>query len=496
MSEVNLTTEQQLLVETRLNNEKKSTAVAYLLALFLGYFGTHNFYAGRYKLACFELGAFLFTTITFFGSGKNLIIADTGLASLLSSFFGYVVLLIIAVYDLFTLYGTIKADTNRKRGKIIAELHGKSLSKEELSNKSKLINLSIVLIWIMTAIAINSKELNVARERSSDLSSIQNPVASTDMSNQNQVTDYTPLSNLANTTSNDIDPYGKIVGYFYNPKLTDLQRQDLQISVDGSVVVWTLPVDEISEFFGKYLFTLYDRKKGSVRVEFTLDPKELTSEEVRSIKGLKIGDYLTVKGEIDYAGYASRSVFLKPVMLWDLDKEKKYAKSFGEMLPNFKMYPIEQTLEAFGPDHAKIVASIFKAKTTFLPPADVFGSVNMAKDQKSRQAYLKKIRGTVVEWEVPIRKAYLDSLNYIHLITETATEDGKFFPEVDILFFTTNKTIQQDTNIIKSLKPYEKISIKGQLLPDKEYDRLYLVSYFNHPEQQIAIDEFLKKLNQ
>lgn len=72
MSEVNLTTEQQLLVETRLNNEQKSTAVAYLLAFFLGYFGTHNFYAGRYKLACFELGAFLFTTITSFGSGKNL----------------------------------------------------------------------------------------------------------------------------------------------------------------------------------------------------------------------------------------------------------------------------------------------------------------------------------------------------------------------------------------------------------------------------------------
>lgn len=170
-------------------------------------------------------------------------------------------MLIIAVYDLFTLYGAIKADTNQKRERFIAELHGEAIPKEELSNKSKLINLSIVLIWIMAAIAINAKELNVARERSSDFSSIQNPVASTDISNQNQVTNYSQLNNLANATSNDIDPYGKIVGYFYNPKLTDLQRQDLQISVDGSVVVWTLPVDEISEFLGKYLFTLYDRKK-------------------------------------------------------------------------------------------------------------------------------------------------------------------------------------------------------------------------------------------
>lgn len=495
MSEVNLTTEQQLLVETRLNNEKKSTAVAYLLALFLGYFGTHNFYAGRYKLACFELGAFLFTTITFFGSGKNLIIADTGLASLLSSFFGYIVLLIIAVYDLFTLYGTIKANTNQKRERFIAELHGEAIPKEELSNKSKLINLSIVLIWIMAAIAINAKELNVARERSSDFSSIQNPVASTDISNQNQVTDYSQLNNLANATSNDIDPYGKIVGYFYNPKLTDLQRQDLQTSVDGSVVVWTLPVDEISEFFGKYLFTLYDRKKGSVRVEFSLDPKELTSEEVNSIKSLKIGDYLTVKGEIDYAGYASRSVFLKPVMLWDLDKEKKYAKTFGEMFPNFKMFTLEEGLKKYGSNQANNVASIFKAKPIFVSPADVFNFVDMAEDQKARQAYLQKLNRFVVEWVVPIAKAQLGPDGCLQLITETATKDGKFFPEMTILLYTTEQTIQYDTNILKNLKPHGMLSLKGSFFVDDNYN-LYLMSYINHTEQQKAINNFLKKLNQ
>ena len=346
----------------------------------------------------------------------------------------------------------------------------------------------------MAAIAINAKELNVARERSSDFSSIQNPVASTDISNQNQVTNYSQLNNLANATSNDIDPYGKIVGYFYNPKLTDLQRQDLQISVDGSVVVWTLPVDESSGWLGKYLFTLYDRKKGSVRVEFSLDPNELTPEEVNLIKNLKIGDYLTVKGEIDYAGYASRSVFLKPVMLWDIDKEKKYAKTFGEMFPNFKMFTLEEGLKKFGPKQAKIVASIFKPKATFISPADVFNFVDMAEDQKARQAYLQKLNRFVVEWVVPIAKAQLGPDGGLQLITETATEDGKFFPEMTILLYTTEQTIQHDTNILKNLKPHDMLSLKGSFFVDN--NNYCLVSYINHPEQQKAIDNFLKKLNQ
>jgi len=42
-----LSTEQQILIETRLQNESKSTVVTYLIWLFLGWFGGHRFYLGR-----------------------------------------------------------------------------------------------------------------------------------------------------------------------------------------------------------------------------------------------------------------------------------------------------------------------------------------------------------------------------------------------------------------------------------------------------------------
>lgn len=85
----------------------------------------------------------------------------------------------------------------------------------------------------------------------------------------------------------------------------------------------------------------------------------------------------------------------------------------------------------------------------------------MAKDQKSRQSYLQKIKGFVVEWEVPIAQAQLGSDGSLLLTTETATEDGKFFPELTILLYTTEQTIQHDTNILKNLKPHDMLSLKG-----------------------------------
>ncbi|WP_429812831.1 TM2 domain-containing protein [Ensifer sp. B1-9] len=44
---MNLSTAEQLLVEQRVTNEAKSTAVAYLLWILFGGFGAHRFYIGR-----------------------------------------------------------------------------------------------------------------------------------------------------------------------------------------------------------------------------------------------------------------------------------------------------------------------------------------------------------------------------------------------------------------------------------------------------------------
>jgi TM2 domain-containing membrane protein YozV len=42
-----LTTQDKILIEQRIANEKPSTGTAYLLAIFLGLFGAHRFYLGR-----------------------------------------------------------------------------------------------------------------------------------------------------------------------------------------------------------------------------------------------------------------------------------------------------------------------------------------------------------------------------------------------------------------------------------------------------------------
>jgi TM2 domain-containing membrane protein YozV len=58
-----LTTEDRILIEQRISNEKPSAGVAYLLAIFLGVLGAHRFYLGRTGSAV----AMLLISLTFFG---------------------------------------------------------------------------------------------------------------------------------------------------------------------------------------------------------------------------------------------------------------------------------------------------------------------------------------------------------------------------------------------------------------------------------------------
>jgi TM2 domain-containing membrane protein YozV len=50
-----LSTQEQLLIETRITNEGPSTAVAYLLWIFLGIFSGHRFYLGRPGTAILQM---------------------------------------------------------------------------------------------------------------------------------------------------------------------------------------------------------------------------------------------------------------------------------------------------------------------------------------------------------------------------------------------------------------------------------------------------------
>ena len=102
-----MSTQQQMLVEQRLSNEKKSTGVAYLLWFFLATFAAHRFYLG--KTASAMLMVFLFW------GGLILSIVYIGFFMLIA--FGVWILV-----DAFLIPGMIEQDANSKRARISNEV--------------------------------------------------------------------------------------------------------------------------------------------------------------------------------------------------------------------------------------------------------------------------------------------------------------------------------------------------------------------------------------
>ena len=104
-------TQQQILIEQRISNEKKSTGVAYLLWIFLGGFGAHRFYLGKVGSGVAQLilimGGLLLSTILI---GIPMVIA------------GGIWLLI----DLLLITGIISQDIQRIREKAVQEIRATS----------------------------------------------------------------------------------------------------------------------------------------------------------------------------------------------------------------------------------------------------------------------------------------------------------------------------------------------------------------------------------
>jgi len=87
-----LSTEQQLLIETRIGNEGPSVAVAYLLCIFLGWVSAHRFYLGHPGSAVLQI-------VTYF---------------LLVGFLWWII-------DLFLIPGMVRAKQNEIRQRLTLE---------------------------------------------------------------------------------------------------------------------------------------------------------------------------------------------------------------------------------------------------------------------------------------------------------------------------------------------------------------------------------------
>ena len=103
-----LTTEELTLVETRLTNEAKSVLVAYILWIFLGGIGVHNFYIGRTKLGICEIALSFLGFIFIFAAGLGIIFL--------------IPLGVMLFIDLFIIPGGIRKSLDKKRQELIENM--------------------------------------------------------------------------------------------------------------------------------------------------------------------------------------------------------------------------------------------------------------------------------------------------------------------------------------------------------------------------------------
>lgn len=107
-----LTVAELTLIETRLSNEGKSVVVAYLLYLFLGGLGAHNFYIGRIVYGIIQAILTIIGLITIFAFGIG--------------FLFLVPVAITLLVDLFIIPSGIRKNLDNKRRQLIKGMEAKT----------------------------------------------------------------------------------------------------------------------------------------------------------------------------------------------------------------------------------------------------------------------------------------------------------------------------------------------------------------------------------
>jgi TM2 domain-containing membrane protein YozV len=102
-----LSTQQQMLVEQRLTNEKKSSGVAYLLWFMLGGFSAHRFYLGSSGVGAAQ--------VALIWGGLIASAVVIGIPFLIAG-------LVWVLVDAFLIGGLIEKDAATKRARIINEV--------------------------------------------------------------------------------------------------------------------------------------------------------------------------------------------------------------------------------------------------------------------------------------------------------------------------------------------------------------------------------------
>jgi len=119
-----LSTDQLMLIESRIANEKKSVGVGYLLLIFLGYFGVHNFYLRRPVLGAIELALTVWIvlswTVVVAGWMDPKRVSDADNTAMIAVAYG--LLGILLLFDFLTIPRAVRKDMDKRRRQLESQL--------------------------------------------------------------------------------------------------------------------------------------------------------------------------------------------------------------------------------------------------------------------------------------------------------------------------------------------------------------------------------------
>ena len=173
-----------------------------------------------------------------------------------------------------------------------------------------------------------------------------------------------PIKELALAQEDvSLQPDGELAAMFdIGSDYTDLQRDNKEKELKGKVVVWTLPVYEVSKSGSHYKIQT-SSKTGLVGGQpFVGTFVKLTAqspEEETFLANLKTGDMVTIKGR--FSGDTTfRNIEIEPAILWSEAKQKQYAPTQTTQAPVAPATKAEASVAAKDPD-----ATCGNAKTLF-----------------------------------------------------------------------------------------------------------------------------------
>ena len=117
-----LTEKQLTILDSEMQKHRKNPVVAYLLCIFLGSLGVHQFYLGNVKRGLLYLIMGILGWMSMFAGGASFLLGGGGGFGVILGWLLITVLGFFLLYDLFTMSRQIRDAEEREESKIIEQL--------------------------------------------------------------------------------------------------------------------------------------------------------------------------------------------------------------------------------------------------------------------------------------------------------------------------------------------------------------------------------------